>query len=97
MSPRRERFGVARIALSRFSGEQFALVLVAELYRRRPAVGRRLIPDRKVGERRAPILQRIRALDVERVEARAQHEEQLLEQDLADGAQLALEAVALAQ
>ena len=34
---------------------------------------------------------------LERVEARAQHEEQLLEQHLADGAQLALEAVALAQ
>src|SRR5262245_22344397 len=74
-----------------------ALVLVAELHRGRPAVSRRLIPDREIRERRAPILERIGALDIERVEAYAQHEEQLLQQHFADGAQLALEAVALAQ
>src|SRR6185503_12839907 len=74
-----------------------ALVLVAQLHRRRAAVGRRLIPDREVCERRSVILQRIRALDVERIEARSQHEEQLLEQYRADGTELPLEPVALAQ
>jgi hypothetical protein len=70
---------------------------MAQLPRGRTTVTGGLVPDGIVRKSRMILAQRILTLDSKRVETRAQHEMQLLQQHITDGAHLALEAVPIAQ